>query len=311
METAIRGDLEWGTIPSLARAPAARFGDAEAVVDGDVRLLVRRAGRRRRSRRPRRSSRPASSRATGWRSGRRTSTSGSSPCSGCSRRAVSSCRSTPATRAPRPPTSSPGAGPASSSRSTASSATTTSPCSTATTCPTSSTPSSCGVTHPLGTDALEHVPGPGRRSSARPTSTRASATLSADDTSDILFTSGTTGNPKGVVATHGQTLRGFADWAAVVGLRAGRSLPRRQPVLPRLRVQGRHRGLPHGRRHPRAPGGVRHPRWRWPTSPSTPSRCCPGRRRSTRRSSTTPTSTASGCRRCASRSPAPRRCRWS
>ena len=38
LETGIRGDLEWGSIPNLARAAAARFGDADAVVDGDVRL---------------------------------------------------------------------------------------------------------------------------------------------------------------------------------------------------------------------------------------------------------------------------------
>jgi acyl-CoA synthetase (AMP-forming)/AMP-acid ligase II len=46
------------------------------------------------------------------------------------------------------------------------------------------------------------------------------AALGGDDVADIIFTSGTTGNPKGVVCTHAQTLRGFADWAAIVGLRS-------------------------------------------------------------------------------------------
>ena len=42
---------------------------------------------------------------------------------------------------------------------------------------------------------------------------------SPGDVSDLLFTSGTTGRPKGAMATHAQSLRTFGTWASIVGLR--------------------------------------------------------------------------------------------
>ncbi len=52
------------------------------------------------------------------------------------------------------------------------------------------------------------------------TATRA-AEVQPGDVSDIIFTSGTTGHPKGAATTHAQTLRTFGTWSSIVGLRAG------------------------------------------------------------------------------------------
>ncbi|RDJ93286.1 hypothetical protein B4Q13_22905, partial [Lacticaseibacillus rhamnosus] len=44
--------------------------------------------------------------------------------------------------------------------------------------------------------------------------------VTGDDLVGVLFTSGTTGNPKGAMLTHSATVRAYDAWSTVVGLRA-------------------------------------------------------------------------------------------
>ncbi len=71
---------------------------------------------------------------------------------------------------------------------------------------------------PEGTVPLAEFEAAGAGISAEEVDARVDA-LGPDDLSDLLFTSGTTGLPKGVMCTHGQTVRASCDWASVGGLR--------------------------------------------------------------------------------------------
>ncbi len=67
---------------------------------------------------------------------------------------------------------------------------------------------------------LEEFLAAGERVSASETAARAAA-VRPEDMSDLIFTSGTTGHPKGAATTHAQSLRTFGTWSSIVGLGSG------------------------------------------------------------------------------------------
>jgi len=66
---------------------------------------------------------------------------------------------------------------------------------------------------------LQELLAAGERVSASDTAARA-AGVGPEDVSDLIFTSGTTGHPKGATTTHAQSLRTFGTWSSIVGLGA-------------------------------------------------------------------------------------------
>jgi HIP---CoA ligase len=73
---------------------------------------------------------------------------------------------------------------------------------------------------PDGTTAFADFVARAGEISAEDARARADA-VQPNDVSDIIFTSGTTGKPKGAMTTHAQTLRTFDAWADMVGLERG------------------------------------------------------------------------------------------
>jgi HIP---CoA ligase len=73
---------------------------------------------------------------------------------------------------------------------------------------------------PAGTTAWSEFAARADQVSAEEATARESS-ITGDDTSDIIFTSGTTGTPKGAVLRHGASVETYRQWSKGVGIRAG------------------------------------------------------------------------------------------
>lgn len=69
-------------------------------------------------------------------------------------------------------------------------------------------------------DSLDSFVSLGESVSAESAQERAGS-VQANDLSDLLFTSGTTGKPKGVMSAHGQTLKAFTEFSRILGFERG------------------------------------------------------------------------------------------
>ncbi len=78
-----------------------------------------------------------------------------------------------------------------------------------------------------------------RRRQMRTRRSAVAAAVAPEDLSDIIFTSGTTGQAKGVQLTHGAPLDLYVTYGEIWGLQPGDRYPDRAAVLPWRRKQGR------------------------------------------------------------------------